>query len=327
MMSNWHEPEQLSPKQLDDYLGNAWFRMGQSIFTRHFLFFDSTVYTALWIRLDLQDYTFKKRLRKILNRNRKAFQVVIRPAVLNKEKNQLYAKYKRNFNGQISDTLKEYLLDDTDESIFDTYECCVYEAEKLVAFSFFDVGEKSMASIMGVYDPEYSTYSLGFYTMLEEVNFGSIHQKRFYYPGYVVPDYQRFDYKLRIGAVDYYDVWKKKWLPYSTLKKEQLPSELLQIHLERLKLHLDLEEVPYEQLAYPSYDRHLLSEGADILNSPMFIILQQEEFQLFLFIIEYSLRINTYVFYKLYKFGEDYTIILKSNSPLEIVNAVQRELV
>ena len=39
-------------------------------------------------------------------------------------------------------------------------------------------------------------YSLGFYTMLLEIDFGIKSGAEYYYPGYVVPNYFKFDYKL-----------------------------------------------------------------------------------------------------------------------------------
>ncbi len=326
MISNWHDPEQLSPQQLDDYLANAWFRMGQSIFTCHFLCFNNLVYTALWIRLSLKKYVFKKRLRKILNRNRKGFHIQIQPAILNQQKNNLYQKYRKFFKGNISDCLKEYLLDNSEGNIYNTYECCVYDNEKLIAFSFFDVGKQSMASIMGVYDPDYAKYSLGVYTMLEEINFGLQKGKAFYYPGYVVPTYERFDYKLRIGDVDYYNVWKKNWLPYKDLKKDTLPSEVLQKHLNIIKIYLDLLQIPYEQMVYPAHTRPFSSENTDILSTPSFIVLQEQSFCLFLLVIEYNIIKKTYLFYRLYKFGENYSIILESDTPSDIATAIRQEV-
>ena len=69
-----------------------------------------------------------------------------------------------------------------------------------------------------MYDPEYDRYSLGFYTMLLEIEYCMELGLKFYYPGYVVPGYSRFDYKLRIGDVDYFDLYSKEWLPFSALQ-------------------------------------------------------------------------------------------------------------
>ena len=58
-----HYPEVLLPEDLDAYLEKGWYRMGQTIFTTHFLCFDKGFFSAIWVRLDLQNFSFNKRQR------------------------------------------------------------------------------------------------------------------------------------------------------------------------------------------------------------------------------------------------------------------------
>ena len=55
-----HYPELLLPEELDAYLARGWYRMGQSIFTTHFLCFGEQFYSAVWVRLQLNDHSFSK---------------------------------------------------------------------------------------------------------------------------------------------------------------------------------------------------------------------------------------------------------------------------
>jgi len=185
-----HYPlRKIPPKKLDEYLAEGWFRMGQTIFTCWFLFMERGFYSAIWIRQDLENFTFKKRSRKIMNRNG---------------------------------------LSGASFSIYDTRQIEIYDGDKLIAASFFDVGLESVASISGIFDPAYGQHSLGFYTMLLEMQFSLDQGKRFYYPGYIVPGNPRFDYKARIGAVDYYNLYTKKWYPLEDMDVQQIPSTLLE---------------------------------------------------------------------------------------------------
>ena len=86
-------------------------------------------------------------------------------------------------------------------------------------------GKKSAASILGAYDPDYRKNSLGFFTMLMEIQFCQQMSIPYYYPGYVVPGYSRFDYKLRIGPVSYFDLRQQEWLPYNQLREEDIPAQ------------------------------------------------------------------------------------------------------
>ncbi|MCB9293514.1 MAG: GNAT family N-acetyltransferase [Lewinellaceae bacterium] len=84
--------------------------------------------------------------------------------------------------------------------VLDTREVEIYDGANLAAFSFFDVGRQSMYSKQGIYDPAYQKYSLGFFTMLVEIGYALERGCEYYYPGYVVPGNQEFDYKHRVST-------------------------------------------------------------------------------------------------------------------------------
>jgi len=229
-----HYPEQISGRELDIYLARGWYRMGQTIFTTHFLCFEKTFYSAIWIRQDLQGYTFRKSLRKILRKNDRQFEVSYRPALINEERERLYQVYRQDFPGVLAPTLLDSLQDGGFSNIFDTYEVSIYDEGKLIGLSYFDIGENAVASITGIYHPDYQKHSIGFYTMLKEIQFCQDRGIRYYYPGYVVPGYSRFDYKARIGAVDYYDLRRNDWFAYEKLKKQHIPIHQMELQLNEL---------------------------------------------------------------------------------------------
>ena len=212
-------PFTLSPESLDWHLGNGWYRMGSTIFTTHFLFFKNRPYSALWIRIDLQGFGFSKSQRKLLRKNAKLFDVSVAPRRIDAQREALYRKYANDFDGRLSPTIADSLEDYDNEIVFNTWETTVREkvSKQLVACSYFDLGSESAASILGIFDPKLRSFSLGYYTMLLEMEYCLQRGFRYYYPGYVVPGYQRFDYKLRLGESEYYDVRSGKWLPYRDL--------------------------------------------------------------------------------------------------------------
>ncbi len=275
MFTEIHFPIEILPKELDNYLAKGWFRMGQMIFTCHVLCFRDHVYSTVWIRLALEDYSFKKSMRKLLLKNDKRFRTIIRKAIFDREKQKLYEGHKERFEGYIPNTLNESLFGMEEENLYDTYEVCVYEKDKLIAVSFFDLGSDSIASIMGLYDPDYGQFSLGIYTMLCEIQYGKEHDKKYYYPGYVVPDYKRFDYKLRVGEMDYYDVPTGEWKPIEELKKEVLPAEIMRGMLSLLQEALAEKGIFSKLLIYPFYDKDLFGyEEKEFLQSPLILNIQ-----------------------------------------------------
>jgi len=272
MFTEKFRPSFLSRAELDFYLDRAWYRMGQSIFTCHFLYFGEQIFSALWLRLRLDGYTFRKSLRRVWKRN-KHFRVVIRPVRLDEEKESLYQKYRWYcFRGNISTSLQESLLDGGEHSVFTTLEACVFDGGKLIAASFFDIGENSIASILGMYDPDYEKYGLGFYTMLLEIQYGLDHDFEFYYPGYVVPGYSRFDYKKRIGEVDYFDLEASKWLPYRQIQSDRSPIASLRQKLSALQRQLEFYNISSQLYYYPLFETHLITYWkANYLKYPIFL--------------------------------------------------------
>ncbi|CAH1000130.1 Aspartate/glutamate leucyltransferase [Neolewinella maritima] len=212
-------PFTLSPESLDWHLAKGWYRMGSTIFTTHFLFFKNRPYSAIWIRVDLRDFAFSKSQRKLLRKNAQLFDVTIAPRQIEEEHEALYTRYAADFDGRLSPTIADSLEDYDGEVVFNTYGINVRDrvSQKLVACSYVDLGNDSAASILGIYDPLLKSFSLGYYTMLLEIQYCLNQGFSYYYPGYVVPDYQRFDYKLRLGKSEYYDVRSDSWHSYDSL--------------------------------------------------------------------------------------------------------------
>ncbi|WP_116108983.1 GNAT family N-acetyltransferase [Lewinella sp. IMCC34191] len=209
-------PFTLSPESLDWHLGKGWYRMGSTIFTTHFLFFKNRPYSAIWIRVDLKGFAFSKSQRKLMRKNAQLFDVRVAPRTIDEEREDLYRRYADDFDGRLSPTIADSLEDYDNEVVFNTWETTVREkvSGQLVACSYFDIGSEAASSILGIYDPKLRNFSLGYYTMLLEMEYCLARGFRYYYPGYVVPGYHRFDYKLRLGDAQYYDVREDAWLPY-----------------------------------------------------------------------------------------------------------------
>ncbi len=257
MFAAKHYPEYISHQELDEYLARGWYRMGQTIFTTQFLCFEEAFYSAIWIRQDLEGYQFRKSLRKIIRRNSDRYRSVFRPFQLNREAEMLYQRYKRQFDGVLAPTLRDSLLDGDTYNIFDTYEFAVYDKDRLIAISYFDLGEQSIASIMGIYDPLYQKDSLGIYTMLMEVAFGIQNNYRYYYPGYVVPGYARFDYKLRVGNANYFDIRSGQWLPFTSSCSETAPISVMEKRLSALYTQMAIAGIPANLQYYPLFEANL----------------------------------------------------------------------
>lgn len=295
MFAEKHYPELLLPEELDAYLANGWYRMGQTVFTTHFLCFGDQFYSAIWVRLNIKNYHFRKSLRKIIRKNLERFDISIHPANITSEKERLYARYKASFPGILAPTLRDALLDGEDYNIFDTYEINVYDGNRLIALSYFDKGADSVASITGIYDPLYGKYSLGLFTMLMEIAFCMDNDISYFYPGYVVPGYSRFNYKLRIGNVDYFNVQSGQWENYQTLSQEDIPIERMRRKISELYLHLSQAHLSCSVYYYPLFEANLFGFWkAPYFDYPVFLLVQLPIPSEYYLIVVYSLQQNAY---------------------------------
>ena len=295
MITQVHYPFSLFGENLDDYLENGWFRSGQVIYTSKILNFDGELFSPVRIRLPLEGYTFRKRLRKLWNKNQKRFRTVVSKAQFSKEQENLYQIHKKKFSGYVAPTLVDSLLEGNPINIYNTYQVAVYDGDQLVAVSFFDLGKTSMASIMGLYLPEYESYSLGFYTMLAEIDFGKNQGFQFYYPGYVIPGYPKFDYKLKIGPVDFYEQEEDEWLPFDQMNPADLPAQKTERKLQEMSELLSEQNIANQLYFYPLYDKNLMGNSPEVqeMQSPFFIKCFSEKSNKILF-IEYDLENQIY---------------------------------
>lgn len=248
------------------------------------------------IRLPLEAYQFKKSLRRIMRKNARRFRVEIGHAHLTKEKERLYQQHRHRFRGFVFDSLLAFLKADVREDIFDTYEVCVYDGDRLVAVSFFDMGQLSIASLIGLFvqDEAYKAHSLGIYTMLLEVDYAMACGKRFYYPGYVLDRDSELDYKLRLGDYEFYD-WKGHWRPMNRFRQDLLPAYRLHQRMNRMKEALRSRGIPYKQWLYPLFSLSYLENlEEELVKSVVFIACFPRNTENPL-IIEYALREEAYL--------------------------------
>jgi arginine-tRNA-protein transferase len=78
MFAELENPLFIDAHELDQYLADGWFRMGQSVFTTNFLKFNHVFYSALWLRINLLEAEFPTTKSKLQKLNK--FEVEIQPA-------------------------------------------------------------------------------------------------------------------------------------------------------------------------------------------------------------------------------------------------------
>ena len=203
-------------RDLDLFLSIGYFRMQQEIFTCHYLIKDDTRCPVHWLRIVLADVRYGPKQVRLFRINEK-FSVAIKPLVLSHELETLYALYKTSVDFDAPYSVEAWLLNGATYTAFDTHVIEIRDQNTLIAVGIFDQGDRSLAGIMNFYHPDYRRHSLGKYLMLLKINHAQRQQSDFYYPGYIVSNYPKFDYKLFPceAATEVFDERRGQWLPFS----------------------------------------------------------------------------------------------------------------
>lgn len=283
MFSRIRYPEQIRGEELDLYLEAGWRCMRSAIYTSHFMTFtkagQARIYSTIPTRLNLQGFQFSKSNRKLLRRNSQQFRLEIGQAAhFDSKKEAVNALYALQFPDKAIDDPSNYLYNPLGQLTFDTRELCLYDGGQLVAFSFFDVGKNSIYSKQGIYNPDYQASSLGYSSMLFEIDFALASGFQYYYPGYVVPGNPDFDYKHRIGPLEYFDLPTEKWLPYERLEESNIPINTICQKLSRLQEIFRQAGIVSALIEYPVFDiRFYHSDPHPFLEFPVFLILDHPD--------------------------------------------------
>lgn len=201
--------EEISPQQLDALLAKGWRHFGEHFVRYNIGFHENELRLVLPLRIRLADFTLSKSQRRVLKRNQD-LQIVIRPIEITKEKEILFEAHKQRFNHSIPDSLYDFLSHSPAAVPCEALEVCVYEREKLLAASFFDVGAESISAVYAMFDPLETSRSLGIFTMLMVIDYAIKNSKTFYYPGYAYEGNSFYDYKKRFSALEFFD-WNGVW--------------------------------------------------------------------------------------------------------------------
>ena len=201
---------------LDYYLSQGYYRMGQNLFTCQFLPLETGLYTTHWLRLAVAHAAYGPKQRRLLRLNER-FGVAVRPFRLTPEYEELYARYYAAIDFEANPSLADLLLDGNSHNVFDTSVVEVRDGEQLIAAGVFDSGHDSIAGIVNFYDPAYHKHSLGKYLMLLKLEHARRHQLAYYYPGYLVHNYPKFDYKLFAcpAATEVFNARTHQWRSFS----------------------------------------------------------------------------------------------------------------
>lgn len=177
------------------------------------------------VRVRLDDLADRPSFRKIRKANT-GFKHVIAPMRIGPTEEDLYARYRESIGFEPAPTIRDALLHGApdDENTFDTQMLSVYNGSKLIYIGYFDIGQKTMAGTLNIFDPEYRKCSPGKYLMLLKMDYARSLGMRFFHPGTVHIGDTKMDYKYFPGreVMDAYLSPLDLWIPADTLDTDLL---------------------------------------------------------------------------------------------------------
>lgn len=273
--------EQQTPKQLDQYLANGWYRSGKNIFTTNFLKFDNTFYSAIWYRLNLQN---GNNLLPILDKKlakTKSFKVTFEKFEYDSEAESLFQKYRTSRPFETAKSLFELL--DVPHAQYNTQAVKIYDYNRLIGIGIADLGLNTMAGIVCFFDPNYQKYSLGktlMYLKIKQcIKMGLTH----FYPGYFAPGYKSFDYKLELlpQIGEFLDLKTNTWLAQSSIQNQTWPLAKMEQKLNDFCFELFANQIHRKAIYYEFYYCNMVTNyvGMGFYQYPIFVHLKGENIQ------------------------------------------------
>lgn len=203
----------LTPRQMDAAWANGWRHFG-SYFFRYNLAGLEEIKHVIPLRIHLENFTLSKSQKRILSKNRD-LKVVVRDAILDQTKIDLFERHKTRFTENVPKLLTDFIGDNPATVPCDTKEICLLKNDQLVGVSFWDIGRIATSSIYAMFEPAESKRSLGIYLILLSIQFSLQHGKKYYYPGYAYKESSFYDYKKNFSALHYFN-WSGEWLPLTS---------------------------------------------------------------------------------------------------------------
>jgi leucyl-tRNA---protein transferase len=201
-----------SPEEMDRFWAQGWRHFGIFFFRYRSAVHGNKVFRVLPLRLALKRFILTRSLKRVLAVNHD-IKMLIRPASLDHEKEELFLKHRHRFQENVPSSLDDFLSPVPESVPCRTLELCIYRDDKLVGVTFLDIGQSATSAVYAIFDPSEAKRSLGILMMLYSIQFSRDEGFRYYYPGYAYHEPYSYDYKKRFIGLEYLD-WSAGWKPY-----------------------------------------------------------------------------------------------------------------
>lgn len=214
---------------IEKYWEKAWITGFHDFRRSNFDSYKGRYYKAFPTRYRVSDFKLTKSLRRVLNKNRD-LNFVTRPLRVTPAKSDLYDTYNFLRHGEPpKKSLLEHYKHITNADS-KKMELCVFKGKKLVACSFFEVGNFSMYGNSAFWDLKETSRSLGTLTILLEIQYALKLDFLYYYLGHFYVQNPVYHYKARFGGLELYDWDNERWMDFKDSQIKELLKQKLPRH-------------------------------------------------------------------------------------------------
>jgi arginine-tRNA-protein transferase len=205
----WRE---VLPADMDKLWADGWRNFGEHFF-RNRVDYHEPIHRwvrVIPLRINVEKFRLSKHQQKLLKKQ-KTTEVRYQPIVIDAEREAMFEKHISRFNHNLPEALSTFLGDAPGVVPCPALECALYdETGKLYGASFFGVGEEAISSIYATFDIDFEERSPGLHTLLAEVQYAQMNQKKYVYLGYSYNVPSHYDYKKKFYGLESYD-WNGNW--------------------------------------------------------------------------------------------------------------------
>ncbi len=210
-LDEYHLRHSATPAEMDWLLNEGWRHFGALFFRYTHTVSDDRPVNVIPLRLDLEKFTPTKSQRRVWKKI-DGLTVRIQPPEFDGSQHALFHQHKQRFTENVPDSLETFLGHQPGVVPCEMVEVALLDGPRLIAASYLDLGQESVSSIYGFFDPAEAHRSPGIATMLLEIEFARARSCRYYYPGYAFREPSHYDYKKQFRGLDFYD-WQGGWWP------------------------------------------------------------------------------------------------------------------
>ena len=151
------------------------------------------------IKIDVENFEFSKSQKRVMKKASFIKSYIQKPT-LTHEHLELFEKYHLHMKDKkewaYSETTPEHYYNSFVNGHEDFgYEVLYFDENRLIGVDLIDILDDGISSIYFYYDPEYSAYSLGKYSLYKQIQFAKKSSKKWIYLGYYVEECPSLAYK------------------------------------------------------------------------------------------------------------------------------------